>query len=407
MRLEDVLGVDKLENSVEFFYVCLVGKYLKHKGHNLSLENVDVSAFKDTIQHSRYYTYFLYAVENGYVNDVAIDLPPFEEDEHELYGDLYLNSLAEVQPYFYKIEGEQNEKLYINLSDTNVNNQLFLSSQHESVVIEMTAFLHVEGYLNGKRYELYPSIYNVTRDKPQGIVALYYLMMSPLTRQIIKFPLETRYLNSVSYNCWYFLGKEQGLLSTEGYTIPQKQACLQNDKYKVGNVVYFYERNTTDKSSKERKVMHCCIAIVRGNTPTSIRLEKVVVNQTRVQKDREFEKQPKDMQELWQHTDLEVRRPSEEFNLTSIGVEYVMSNDPLYYEKYFITPVYDSNEIELYVEQSGIEFTYLMSQIDAVYWVLKDWDIPFDEELYVNTYYKQGNIPLYEKDLLDGFSVDF
>ncbi|PHE64256.1 hypothetical protein COF68_05280 [Bacillus toyonensis] len=403
MNLKDLIGVDKLDNTIEFYYICLLGKYLKSKGKTLSLKDIDIDSFKDTIQHSKFYTFFIYAMENGFVVDTELNLPVFDTDEHKLDRNLFLGSFVESQPYFNKVEGN---KLYINLSDTNTNNKLFTSNVHESAVIDMTAYLHIECLMTGKLFELYPTIYNVVRSKPDGITSLYYLSNSTLAGHILKFPCYTHELNTLSFNCWYFLGKEQGLLSDEGYTIPQKRERLRTQKYEVGNVVFLYERDTTDVSSTEDKIRGCNIAIIRGISDDSITLEKVTVNKTRIQKDREFERQPIDMQELWYNTELEVRRPSEKFNLTTIGIDYVMSNNPYFYEEHFITPVYGANEIELHVEQNGIEFTYLMEYVDAIFWILKDWDIPFNEELYINSYYKQGNTPVYYQDLLDGFGYN-
>src|SRR5690606_37590717 len=147
--------------------------------------------------------------------------------------------------------------------------------------------------------------------------------------------------------------------------------------------------------------------IVRAVNGNNITLERVPFHHTKVSRRKSFENYSRGVQELFQYADFEPVTMKETFSLTSLGVGYLMSDGPESFETEFIAPVNTTRKVELWVEQDGFEFELLMDYADAIFWVLKDWDIEFDEDLYVKTYYPEGRTPLYYQELVDDFGVTF
>jgi hypothetical protein len=405
LNLAEVIGTSRLKNTIELYYACLLGKYIKNRNDRLSLSGVDLSEFKDTIDCSIYYDFFRYSLENGYITDLGFDLPVLEEDGVEnLSKFLFMGSFDSVKPYFYNIDGY---KHYIDLNDVggnSVNLKLFKVNIEESSVIDLTAYLHVCSLYDHKPYELYPRLSATLRSTAMGVSSLYYLSRSPITKGILKFKTySTADENNLGYNTWYFLGKEQGLLDEEGYTLTEKLKRLDKDEYRVGNVVFLYERSSTSKSRREIKIVNCIIAVIRDIRGYDITLERVPFHHTRVARRKMFEGYSRSVQEFYKYSDFEPVTLKETYNLTSLGVDYLMSNDLNEFESYFITPVVNSKDVVMWVEQNGIEFEHAMSLADAVFWVLKDWGIEFNEELYIKTYYKNGETPAYYKNLIEDY----
>ena len=408
MNLREIVNTDKLEHAVDLYYVCLLGKYLKARNVKLSLSGIDISSFSEVIDNSVYYDYFRYAVENGYISDLAIDLPVFEGEESDLEKYLFMQSFDEVKPFFYK---QLDNKYYIDMHDVGgsyTNVRLFRESIEESAIIDLTSYFHVCSLFNNETYELHPKFSNTLRDAPLGVSSLFYIANSPLCKSILKFQTYgNRDLNSLKYNTWYFLGLEKGLLKDDGFSTTEKFEKLQGKEYQVGNVVFLYERLSTAKSRKTYKLRRSLIAIVREVNEKTIILEKVPTKHTRLERIKKHEDYSAGVQELYRHDDFEVVTLRESFSLTSMGVGYLMSDSLSDFEEFFITSIPNEGQFEMWVEQEGFEFQCLLTTKDAVFWVLKDWGIDFDEKLYIETYYKDGQIPLYYDQLVDDFGYAY
>lgn len=406
MNLKEAVGTDRLENSVDLYYVCMMGKYLKARGVKLSLQDVDVSSFSDTVSVSVYYDFFKYAVENGYITDLDLDLPVFDGDESDLESFIFLESFDDVKPYFYK---QYDDKYYIDLYDLGgnyTNIRLFKESIEESALINLTSYFHVCSLFDGKTYELHPKLSSTVRQSPTGVASLFYIANSSISSGILKFKtFGNRDLNSLKYNSWYFLGMEKGLLLEDGFSITEKREKLKDVEYQVGNVVFLYERESTTMSRTPYKLKSSLIAVIREVTDTEVVLEKVPTNQTRLERIKKHEEYSQGVQELFRHDDFEVTTFRESFSLTSLGIDYLMSDSLKEFEELFITSIPRRSKLEMWVEQEGFEVQQVMSLVDAVFWVLKDWDILFDEDLYIQTYFADNQIPLFYQSVLDEYGA--
>lgn len=407
MNLVELIGTNQVDNSVELYYICLLGKYVKSHNGFLSLHGVDLSKLEDTLECSTYYDFIRYSIENGFIVDFPLDLTVYDEEESTLHKMFFMKDFSKEKPYFYQATSD---KLYINMRDTGgnyINLSMFSESIEESAVIDLTAYLQVNYYYTKDYFELYPTVSNTLRGSSLGVSSLFYLSNSKITKGILKFEvMSSAERVSLTYSSWYLLGKEQGLLSDEGYSVLDKLERMEERGYKVGSIVQLNERGSTSKSRKDSKLKTSTLAIIREMRGTDVILERVPTIHTRLSKKKSFSSKSMSVQALYSHAYFEINTFRETYNLTSLGIDYYMSDDLDEFERVFLTHLPKDNKIELWVEQSGFEFKALMSVVDAVFWIFKDWGIDFDEELYIKANYKDREIPLFYKDLVSDFGFD-
>lgn len=398
-----MIGTNEILNTAELYYICLLGKYLKEQNITLSLEDADLSEFSGAYKNSIYYTYFSYATENGYVTNLDLELEVLtDEIIEELSETFFFESYNNVEPYFYEII---DENYYIDMHDVGGNYKnihLFKENIEESAVIDLTAYFHVKNLLDGYHRRLFPKLSNTVRISSSGVSALYLLATSEITAGTVEFEVYSNEdKNSLKYNAWYFLGREMGMLTDEGFTVTQKREFMKSypNDYVVGNAVYLYERESTSKSGR-KKLKNCIIAIIREITEDTITLEKVFVRTTKLERQKKYDNFSSAVQDLYRHDTFTANTHLETFHLTTIGIEFLMSDDQYYFENYFIVPLSMANTMEMWVEEDGFEVKRVLSIPDATFWILKDWGIDFDESAFIKAYYLGDDFPLYYSSTL-------
>ena len=193
----------------------------------------------------------------------------------------------------------------------------------------------------------------------------------------------------VGYEAWWHKGREQGLLS-KWYSPKDKLSYMKNNlDIDVGDVVLLYERNYSTKFNYVKSIESCHVAIVRGISNTTLSLEVINTVKTRYGAEVSYKDQTMAVKQMYCGSDEYKKWNStlKNYNITDIGIEYMM-----YTEEYFIVPLDQADDIvKLDVKDSnGRTGKYALHQNDAIYWILKDYEIDFNEDKFLRRYFKES-----------------
>ena len=87
-----------------------------------------------------------------------------------------------------------------------------------------------------------------------------------------------------------------------------------------------------------------------------------------------------------------LRYQTQTLSLLDVGIEYM-----LYNEGYFIVPLDACTDVsEQWVTNGVTSDKLLLPQNDLIYWILKDYDVQFNEQRFLARYFSKSE-PLYTR----------
>lgn len=214
-------------------------------------------------------------------------------------------------------------------------------------------------------------------------------------------------INQLGYYAWYTEGKDKGIVG-QWYSPKQKLSYMQKNGMGVGSVILLYTRVKDQQRNFMKSIESCIVAIIRDIKATSNRTYSITVETCHTMKPYyqaklEFEDYVTSVKTLWVEEKPYERFRSSTLNLDlcDLGVEYL-----LYSELNFITSLNCATDFrEAYVTDGVRKDRLVLPQNDYIYWVLKDYNIEFDEEAYIKQYIPNGK-PAYETYMAGGALAD-
>ena len=245
------------------------------------------------------------------------------------------------------------------------------------------------------------------------------------------------YINMYStflYYAWGYDQQTKGLMKSKGFTVEDKiKAIESNPKYENNLPVLLYTKKENYNATKDSYIETADLAIIRNYDEQYLFIEKTRITDTKVGRIAETN-QNRIIKEInsirINMDDLEYNPEYETFNLSNIGIGGTMMAgmrkngkskkaikedyiDSTFEEEEFIKELDANSNVRIFINPSNIlneldedevvnnRIEVVMTQVDAVYWLLKDWGVQFDEERYKELYKDsfEYEVPLYDMEL--------
>lgn len=408
--------------SSDLYYLSELGKYLFfNHGRALSIDGVILSSI---LKKSLYWDYFRVAVKQGWVVDT--NLPNYETDITIQYPvnydtDDFKNFFITLDECIYDAVdyAKRQESAEYNYTtpkptqvcftkmtddvwfwtlkgtcakDEMINSASLNTSCASKAWISMIAMVAVNRLMTGVPEKLCIEFPYVVA-KNQLALSDFLLLMdesNALTGWIF-FSFDNSIsgdiIRQVGYEAWWYKGKERGLVD-RWYSPKEKLNYMRNTlNFDVGDLVILYERKYSTKFNYIKSIASCHFAIIREMTNTSVTFEVINTVKTKYGAEVYFKNQTMAVKEMYcGSTTYKTWNSSKvTYDLADLGVEYY-----LHTEVNFIVPLNQADDIlELDVtDGNGRTGCYALSQNDAVYWILKDYNIDFNEDKFLSTYFK-------------------
>ena len=415
----------KIDLGSELFYVCELGKYLSDYGKCISLDGVILD---NVLKKSRFWDYMRVAVENGWLVDVGVDKFELEisyqnqidldhvnnihitEDEVTLDSDELIKrrndsmydwrTPKETQVSFYRKDNKVwGWKINGDSSSGYSANQALLSAKFSSQSwVSLVAYVAVHRFETG-----IPEIFGIEFDsavivnKALSVVDILLLMTDTDAMNgwaVVRFDVPDRVNLQLGYEAWWYRGYEQGFLRQE-YSSSEKKKYLNEIGIKVGDVVILYDRDLCQKNNYIKSITSMHFAVVRDVDKLGVSLEILNNKKTRYGAEVWFNSLTEAVQKMYNGTTsyMDYRPTLKTFPWSDLGVNYMMWS-----EAEFITALQLDDSAVLNVSDGKDRCdTLLLPEKEVIYWILKDYDVKFNEERFRDLYYKSDELPAYDR----------
>lgn len=215
----------------------------------------------------------------------------------------------------------------------------------------------------------------------------YYLRVTGLININVNYDAKTvERLNSVIFK---EMSKVKGYMTAESISMGDKLDYLARLNLKEGDIVFLYEREKVNKSSSSI-AKSCVIAKITKIGKTFIEFTKFphfTSLEGQMIKYLSYDESIRDLYGSFKEF-ISVRRSQrDEISLVSLGIYYMMTNEPSLAESYFITPIesiYTVN-IPVFNEQRVISDKN-MTMSEAIYYILRQSGHKFSRARYIERY---------------------
>lgn len=431
--LSEIYSCSKVVLPTELYYICELGKYMYiNYSKTLSLKGVVISK---ELYNVRNWDYFRIAYNKGWLVDVEVpqsilditiqkpidlknrilnlylvgDFVPYDSlDTERRNRDISYDfqnprktgvRFKEISDecIIFTVEGN-------NAQDSAENSKTFEKDKHSKAYLSLVAKVHIDRFFTGKpRNFLLEFSFSVAQKR---MLITEFLLLGEETNALkgwcmyrFNEHISQDVRNQKGYESWYHKGLELGYLNRP-YTVKEKLEHLHKKDIKKGDVVLLYTREFWSKIDYVKTISSCSIAIVKDITKKDIKLEVFIKDRTRYGFNKYLEKQEQTIQDMYFRTGVEKATMTKNIDLLDVGVEYMMHD-----ELHFIIPLDQSNDLmELDVCNShGDSGKYLFSQNEAIFWLLKDYDVKFNESRYKDKYFN-GRVSAYET-FMSGYAL--
>lgn len=414
VHISQIYPCSRVSLAVELQYIVEIGKYLKDFDRCLSIDGVELD---DILKKSKYWDYFKLALEEGWVVDCSEHMGVSPID----YSVQLRNVAITEDAVFYDSKDDMKRKesmeyryrtpkpiqvVMCNKDNNNwewsldyeyvINNTALGSTGAEMVWVSLLAYVAVRRLLFSTPTNF---IVNINFSLAETYMVLSSFILLQEETDVCKGWCYYRYADTVDeytklhngYTAWYAKGVEEGMLARH-YTDKEKLENLKKLKLRKGDVCFLYERRAGQKLDYLKSIEGFHFCIITDITSRSIELTVVNNKKTQEQGKKDYANFTMATKELYgfKNPYTEANLSKRSYMLTDIGVEYCM-----YGEQYFITRCTNDDFKQVWVGADGYKPARLnLPALDLVYWILKDYDIEFDEPRFIENYFG-GKEPLY------------
>lgn len=206
-------------------------------------------------------------------------------------------------------------------------------------------------------------------------------------------------MSVLGFKAWVNSLVERGYLTQEGFTIEEKKSYLdKNNKYfRVGSVVNILERKRKMTTYRFSSILNCHLAVIRSISDRFINVEIIPQKFTRAQYEYDFLEAPEHAKLLYEDGTLPIQPTRREsFSYFELGIEGCTKDDTnMVHEYKILNRLNDKGEgdVTQYVfGKDGNSFKKSMSFNEAVWYILKEHKITFDEDLFKEVYLTKDEI---------------
>lgn len=418
IHISQFYSCSEVSCSSELYYLSELGKYLYLK-HNKAL-SIDGVILTSDLKKSLYWDYFRLVVSKGWVVDT--NLPSYEVDitsynpiNYDVdFKNFYMtldpvtydsvdNAKRQLAEYNYSTPKptqvcftERNDSVWFwtlkgTCSLEEITNSASLNTACASKAwVSLVAMVAVERLITGSpkkfciefpyvvaKNQLALADFMVLTDDTDAFTGWVLFSFEPSVSEDIQ--------RQLGYEAWWFRGKEKGMLS--GWYKPKdKLSYMKELDLGVGDIVLLYERDYSTKYNFVKFINSCHVAIIREITNSSVSFEIVNTVKTKFGAEQAYQNQTMAVKQMYCGSTKykEWNSVNKSFDFIDLGIEYMMHT-----EEYFIVPLNQAEDIlELEVTDGVRKDRFALYQNDAIYWILKDYNVDFNEDKFLSTYFK-------------------
>ena len=373
------------ESYSEFYLALCIASELGRRGTYLDLSTMRIE--KDILPELQL-TYFKYLVGKGYIKIGDSEPTDVSADGVHLYLDM--SFIENVKDLFIEREDrfvweyDECNVIYNRIMMPLVRNNLMNISALGNSLLHLVAV-----YLMGIHFGDIPK-------KPLHIELSYYLKKSSFIyvnilsciktldwfKDLVYVDVDFSEFKDVDMDYAIFFNNSKAAKRYKKWSINEKRDIMKRLGINVGSILVLWKRKGMCDTNPAGRLVSSIIVRIDEIGRDFIGVRVIPISKTKEEVKIDFESIPKEKRYLF--TDMleyRLHERNETISLYEVGIE------GYFFEEYQILTKIDKREITVKrITVDGKESDVSMNNVEAIYWLLCEYGVDFDRELYRNMY---------------------
>lgn len=399
LRCEDLLGTKAVSTYYEFLFVMALAAECGRRGTSLDVRNIRILD-KDMLS-SDDLDYMRYLKEIGSLYDGSKDCGIYErnsdEDKVEKRPKYYID-VDSITALYSKLF-EDREDCYYWCTDyafkeyDTYANSLLHKKQIDNTILHLTAHMLV-CFKFGERKQKLIKFYFKNLEVKTIYMYLTLLACSrsiPTLKGIVEIDLDKVYIDSIGdidFNILY--GTAIHAKRIKKWSCDEKFKAFHKYGFQKGSIAVLYERGRMSESNKIGSIVRASIIRIDDYNEdlysrAGWKVTKFSVNKTI----EEMEDDYYGIDEEYRDAFVDLLNPSLGRNTSFLSFETVGIGTYFSDEEYIMMPIERDEIVQKKVSIDGKTAIVELDDVDTIYWILNQYGVDFDKDLY-KKYYNDG-----------------
>lgn len=384
---KDIFKRSYFKSYSEFYLALSIGNVLHTKGHYLNMDGMQVDsdslpntmiAYYKKLLNSGALVLSMYQKSDTVIENAAVDVNTY-----------YFEKL----PLFYEEDGHRGWSVDYAISNYKGIPVNYLSTDTMgNLVMHLVAYNIVDCLLNNYKKKLVIH-FDSFKARTTFLYVNVYSCLSTIKwlKEYVELDVDlTGYSVDLDYSIFCNNGYVAG--HNKPHTVSEKLGFMKKFGMVEGSMLVLWHRERMNENNPFGKVVSASIIRLDEIGDTYLGVTKISLNRTK----EEVEADYYDIEESKRHlyVDLLDKKPYQE--ATELGIHSLGVDNYFYDEEDYITLLDDTAQVTKLVTIDGEKVHIEMSNTDAIYWLLRQYDIEFDRELFKEMYFGD-DIPLWDR----------
>lgn len=380
---EDIFKKRQFDSYSEFYLAMCIAAECKRRGTRLNISNMTVRYDILSKNELEYFDY-LKSVEAVYIEGFEYkDNKHFYTEDMKYYLDLSV--LESLKDHLFSIK---NERYYwspdvVSESYTDAPVQYRKISNLGNVLMHLVAYYIVGRYYGELEDMKLLAEFDVNMSKNTYLYVNVYscILTLPWFKEMVELSID---IDNAKIDLEYSIFCNNGIVAGHRklLSVKEKLKLMQEKGMVEGSILVLYTRSGLNQSNSIGKISNAVIARVDEIGDTFLGVTTMALNKTKEEVRLDYESiEPEKRYIFADLLNFNVKQFISTLSLYELGID-----DYMYSESKFITLLSKSEKVCKRITIDGKEGDVSMSSIDAIYWLLCQYSIEFDRELYRNMY---------------------
>lgn len=383
---KDIVKRGYFSSYSEFYLVLAMSKAFKEKGYILNMDNMKIDV--DSIP-QEYIKYYKKLLNEGYLN-----LSMYEKKDVLVESKVDINTEYFSKVNLLKDNGDTLDwTIDFALSSYGSHAQEFLDLMSLGGSLVHLVAYHLVNVLLGSETRKMIIHFDSYKAKSTFLYVNIYSCLQTMSwvRDYVDLDIDfDDFEVDLDYSIFCNNGKVAGHFKQ--HTISEKLSLLNKFGMVEGSVLVLWKREGMCENNVFGYVTDASVIRLDEIGDDFLGVTKIAINKTK----EEVQQGYNDIDESIRHLFIDMldKKPhlsSTELDIVSLGVD-----NYFYDEEMYLTTIYENEEVQKMVTIDGKVENVKMKEVDAIYWLLCQYEIEFDKELFKKMYF-HGNEPLWDK----------
>lgn len=385
IRCEDVFKRNYFESYSEFYLAVCMGAECLRRGEVLDMTSMRIE--KDIAPETQL-NYFRYLIHEGGIHVEGTDVSKVTYDSALLEKRMYFDVSCITD--LYGVIVEESESGYFWSYNWAYDNykirrtETLNRSKMGNLVMHIAAHLFIEFYLGCRPRKLVTFKFIENEAKTTSMYINLYSCALTLDwfNEEVNVDVDFQDFNvDLQYSIMCNNGRVSG--RNKHWSITDKKKFMEKEGFRVGSIAILWYRKGMCKNNLDGRIVSNTIIRIDEILEDELVVQSIPLNKTKEETVSDYYDIPEEKRIYYM--DMLEKKPvvtQKKLSLYSLGIENYFSID----EYMFITKLDKRERVSKLVTIEGKEASVDMSVMDAIYWLLCQYEIDFDRELYKSMY---------------------